>query len=489
MTDCTDFDVTNPGRVPLSRRELLKGAALAGGLGFVSLALPPNVRKALAAPLPAGGRLEDVEHIVILMQENRSFDEYYGSLPGVRGFGDTSVRLPGGTSVFEQPDAAHANGYLLPFRYNTTKTSAQATPGLDHSWETQHEAWNKGAMDGWIAAKSEYTMGYFAQADIPFHYALAEAFTVCDAYHCSVMGPTNPNRLHMWTGMIDAPGNFEGPIIDNTPAYNNPLLTWTTYPERLQAAGISWQVYQEEDNYDDNALAWFRQFAEAKPSSALFRRGMTKQPAGWFEADAKAGRLPQVSWIVAPTAQSEHPDYMPAAGAQYIASKIDAVASNPDLWAKTVFILTYDENDGYFDHVPPVTPPAGTAGEYVTKSSPGGTPGDDEPVGLGFRVPTVIVSPWTTGGRVCSELLDHTSLIRFIEARFGVTEPNITDWRRRTVGDMTSAFSFTKGAKAFPTRTRALTVAATTEDLLEAQKQVADNPAPSIPVTNGRLPR
>ncbi len=483
MTDCPDFDVTLPDRVPFSRRELLKGAAVATGLGFVSLALPPNVRKALAAPVPKGGSIEDIEHIVILMQENRSFDEYFGTLPGVRGFADRSVKLPSGATVFDQPDSTHADGYLAPFRYNTAKTSAAATPGLDHGWETQHAAWNNGAMDGWVAAKSAYTMGYFARQDLPFHFALAEAFTVCDAYHCSVLGPTNPNRLHMFTGMIDGTGAYEGPIIDNTPAYYNPYLTWTTYPERLQAAGITWQVYQEEDNYDDNALEWFKQYAEAKPSSALFRRGMTKKPAGWFEDDAKAGRLPQVSWIVAPSAQSEHPNWMPAAGAQYIASKIDAIASNPDLWAKTAFILTYDENDGYFDHVPPVTPPKGTVGEFANTTAGGGLP-----IGLGFRVPTVIVSPWTTGGKVCSELLDHTSLIRFIEARFGVTEPNITAWRRKTVGDMTSAFSFTKGAKAFPTTTRALKVAATTADLLESQKQVADNPAPVVPAVNAPLP-
>jgi phospholipase C len=484
MTDCTDFDVTDPGRVPLSRRELLKGAAAATGLGFISLALPLNVRRALAAPARTGGSLADVEHIVILMQENRSFDEYFGTLPGVRGFSDRSVTLPGGASVFEQPDTSEKGGYLLPFRYDTATTSAQATPGLDHSWDTQHAAWSDGAMDGWVAAKSGYTMGYFAQPDIPFHYALAEAFTVCDAYHCSVLGPTNPNRLHMWTGMIDGAGDYEGPIIDNTPAYDNPILTWTTYPERLEAAGISWQVYQEEDNYDDNALAWFERYADAKPGSALARRGMAKRPAGWFEDDARAGRLPQVSWIVAPTAQTEHPDYMPAAGAQYIAAKIDAIAANPDLWAKTVFILTYDENDGYFDHVPPVTPPKGTAGEFADTTAGGG-----QPIGLGFRVPTVIVSPWTTGGKVCSELLDHTSLIRFIEARFGVAEPNISAWRRTTVGDMTSAFSFTGGARAFPTRRRALTVAAASASLVKAQREVAANPAPSVPTTNGPFPR
>jgi phospholipase C len=476
MTDCTEFDVTSSDRVPLSRREFLRGSAAAGALAFASLALPPNLRKRLAAPRPSGGSLADVEHVVILMQENRSFDEYFGALPGVRGFADRSVRLPNGNSVFEQPDPRHAQGYLLPFHYDTATTSAQATPGLDHSWPTQHQAWNKGAMDSWVAAKTGFTMGFFERQDIPFHYALAQAFTVCDAYHCSVLGPTNPNRLYLWTGMIDAAGRYEGPIIDNTPASYNPILTWKTYPERLQAAGISWQVYQEEDNFDDNALAWFQQYAHAPTTSPLYKRGMTKKPAGWFEDDAKAGRLPQVSWIVAPAAQSEHPIWMPAAGAQYIASKIDAIASNPELWAKTVFVLTYDENDGSFDHVPPRTPAPGTAGEFV----------DGEPVGLGFRVPAVIVSPWTVGGRVHSERLDHTSLIRLLEARFGVREPHISGWRRTSVGDMTSAFDFCSAAP-FPA-TKSLTVAATTAELLTAQQEVAHNPPPKIPAVNGPMP-
>jgi phospholipase C len=190
-----------------------------------------------------------------------------------------------------------------------------------------------------------------------------------------VLGPTNPNRLYMWTGTIDPGGTGGGPITDNSPAHDNVTLSWTTYPERLQQAGVSWQVYQEEDNYDDNALAWFKQFASAPAASPLWQRGMRKGTAGWFETDARAGRLPQVSWLVAPAAQSEHPSFFPAAGAEYIASKLDAIASNEDLWHKTLFILTYDENDGLFDHVPPPVAPRGTRDEYV-----GG-----EPIGLGFR--------------------------------------------------------------------------------------------------------
>ena len=469
-------------RPELTRRRLLTGATALSGVAAGAAVLPASLRKALAATLeaPPGGSLRDIEHIVILMQENRSFDHYFGTMPGVRGFADpAAIRLPGGVPVFRQPFPGHAQGYLAPFHLDTRTTSAQATPGTDHSWPTQHLAWNNGKMDQWVQAKGPFTMGYFTQADIPFQWALAQAFTLCDHYFCSVLGPTNPNRLYMWTGMIDPGGTGGGPVTDNIPAYNNVTLSWTTYPERLQRAGVSWQVYQEEDNYDDNALAWFKQIAGARPDSELWQRGMRKRPAGWFEADARAGRLPQVSWLVAPTAQSEHPDYFPAAGAEYVASKLDAIASNEDLWHKTLFILTYDENDGLFDHVPPPVAPRGTRGEYV-----GG-----EPIGLGFRVPAVVVSPWSAGGRVCSDVLDHTSLIRIIERRFGVREPNISAFRRQSCGDFTSALRFSGPAAGYPQSPRAITLAAAEAGLLAAQQEVFAKPAPLVPVANQPVPR
>jgi phospholipase C len=462
-----------------SRRQVLASATLLSGVAVGAAVLPASLRRALATTLtePAAGSLADIEHIVILMQENRSFDHYFGTMPGVRGFADpAAIRLPDGRQVFYQPRPGA--GYLTPFHYDTRTTSAQATPGTDHTWPTQHQAWNHGAMDRWVAAKGPYTMGYFTQADIPFHWALAQAFTVCDNYHCSVLGPTNPNRLYMWTGMLDPRGTGGGPVIDNSPAYNNVTLSWTTYPERLERAGISWQVYQEEDNFDDNALAWFRQFARAPASSPLRQRGMQTRAAGWFEDDARHGRLPQVSWLVAPTAQTEHPAYFPAAGAEYIASKLDAIASNPDTWRSTVFILCYDENDGLFDHVPPPTAPAGTRGEFV-----GG-----EPIGLGFRVPALVISPWSAGGRVYSGVLDHTSLIRVIERRFGVAEPNISAFRRHTCGDFSGALRFSGSPAGFPRSNQAISLEVAEAGLLDAQQEVFANPPPLVPSVNEPVP-
>ncbi len=469
-------------RPELTRRRLLSTATALSGVAVGAAVLPASLRRALDATLkdPPGGSLRDIEHIVILMQENRSFDHYFGTMPGVRGFSDpAAIRLPTGRPVFRQPDPAHAQGYLTPFHYDTKATSAQATPGTDHSWATQHQAWNHGKMDQWVQAKGPFTMGYFTQADIPFQWALAQAFTICDNYHCSVFGPTDPNRLYMWTGMIDPGGTGGGPVTDDSPSFDNVMLSWTTYPERLQRAGLSWQVYQEEDNYDDNALAWFRQFGHAATSSPLWQRGMRKRAAGWFEADARAGRLPQLSWLVAPTAQTEHPDYYPAAGAEYVASKLDAIASNEDLWHKTLFILTYDENDGLFDHVPPPVAPRGTPGEYVGR----------EPIGLGFRVPAVVVSPWSAGGHVCSDVLDHTSLIRIIEKRFGVTEPNISAFRRRTCGDFVSALRFSGPPAGYPRSNTSISLATAEAEFLAAQEEVFSNPPPLIPATNEPVPR
>ena len=465
----------------MTRRRLLGGAAVAA-TAAASLALPANVRTALAAT--AGqrrpGTLNDIKHVVILMQENRSFDHYFGTMKGVRGFSDeNALQLSTGNSVFYQPYSSHTDGYLLPFHYDTKTTSAAATPGLAHDWGTQHQAWNNGKMDQWIAAKGPNTMGYFEAADIPFHTALAEAFTICDNYHCSMLGPTNPNRLYMWSGWVDPQGTAGGPISDNSPAYNNPILSWITYPERLTQAGVTWQVYQEEDNYDDNALEWFKQFAEAPRSSELYQRGMTKKSAGWFEYDAMNDRLPQVSWLVAPSAQTEHPDWTPAGGAEYIASKLNAIAANPDVWNKTLFILTYDENDGMFDHVAPPVTPAGTPDEFI----------DGVQIGPGFRVPAIVVSPWTAGGYVDSTLMDHTSLIRILERRFGVAEPHISAYRRSIMGDFTTSLQFHRSQSAYPAHNKQLQTKTVAQEFLDMQQQVADNPAPTVPTGAQTMPK
>ncbi|WP_043612907.1 phosphocholine-specific phospholipase C [Chromobacterium violaceum] len=454
----------------MSRREFLKLSAA----GMAAGALPPGLAAAMAIR-PAGRSLSAVKHVVVFMQENRSFDHYFGALGGARGFGDRSaLQLRNGSSVFRQPNLSNGE---YPFRLDTSRTNAQYLTDLDHSWTGTHAAWNQGKYDGWIAAKSSLTMGYFTRADIPYHYALADAFTLCDHYFCSVQGPTNPNRLYLWSGMVDPAGKNGGPVTDNS----EKGYSWTTYPERLQAAGVSWKMYQVlGDNYDDNALAWFNQYRSAKPGNPLCDRGMSSVPkvsgnsvqdlVAAIRNDALNGTLPQVSWIVAPEAYSEHPSAPPAAGAYLLDRVLQALTANPDVWASTVLLLNYDENDGLFDHMPPPVPPAGTAAEFI-----GG-----KPIGLGPRVPMLVLSPWSRGGHVCSQVFDHTSVIRFLETWTGVQEPNISAWRRQICGDLSSSLDFSSrnaSVPAFPD----------TAALLTQAQQSKGWPAPTAPQP-GQMP-
>jgi phospholipase C len=467
----------NPPQL-VTRRRLLGSAAAIAATAAASALLPPNVRRALAAAPPRDARMRDIKHVVMLMQENRSFDHYFGTLAGVRGFNDpNALVLPNGKSVFHQPDPENPQGHLLPFHLDTQSTSAQKIPSTSHAWEVQHASWNGGKMDNWLPAhrkaegkKAPYVMGYHKRSDIPFHFALAESFTLCDAYHCSVMGPTSPNRSYWMTGTIDPEGKFGGPMISNDTIKGG--FRWKTYAERLEDAGISWKVYQQQDNYDCNVLEFFHAFQKAERDSNLYNRGMVREPQGKFEYDAINDKLPTVSWIIPTSLESEHPDYMPAAGAAFVASKINAIAANPEVWAKTVFILNYDENDGIFDHVAPPVPPPGTEREFVRGL----------PIGGGFRVPCIIISPWTAGGWVCSQPFDHTSVLQFLEKFTGVQEPNITDWRRKTFDDLTAAFRFDArraGPPEFPDTVNALN---------RARYEAAYLPAPKLPGADQSAP-
>ncbi|HEY2882693.1 MAG TPA: alkaline phosphatase family protein [Pirellulales bacterium] len=464
--------------VKLTRRRLLTASAAGMALAAASAFLPPNLRRALAQTAPKAPELKDIKHVVMLMQENRPFDHYFGTMAGVRGFGDPdALTLSTGKSVFYQPDSSNPDGYLLPFHLNTRTTSAQKIPSTSHAWAVQHAAWNGGKMDNWMPAhiradgkNALYVMGYYTREDIPFQFALAEAFTICDAYHCSVLGPTWPNRMYWMTGTIDPDGEFGGPMISNREIKGG--FRWPTYAERLEKAGVSWKVYQQQDNYGCNVLEYFQNFQQADRDSQLYNRAMIREPEGKFEYDAINDKLPTVSWIITTSTQSEHPDFMPAAGAAFVASKLDAIAANPEVWAKTVFILNYDENDGIFDHVPPPVPPAGTPHEFVR----------DLPVGAGFRVPCIIVSPWTAGGWVCSQPFDHTSVLQFVEKLTGVPAPNITDWRRKTFGDLTAAFRF-NDAKAKPPQ-----LPDTVSTLELARYEAAYLPPPVLPSADQKLP-
>ncbi|MFI6864709.1 phosphocholine-specific phospholipase C [Streptomyces sp. NPDC050421] len=480
----------------ISRRRLFAlgggalGAAAAGSL------LPPSLQAAIAAQ-PAhsagsGGRdgLGAIKHVVILMQENRSFDHYFGTLRGVRGFGDrNAVELPSGKPVFEQP--APLGTSVLPFPVRgaaeTQQKDLQYIGALDHSWSGGGKAWAGGWMNGWVSAKTAATMAYYDRRDIPLHYELADTFTVCDAYHSSIHSSTSPNRNHLWSGKTGNEPNGKRAVGND--AYDegaHPGYDWGTYAERLEKAGRSWRTYTEWENFTDNQIEFFATFkaiarkalaktgghtymesfysavrdADAAERERLFglleegvatldrterrlferalRRLETGTLADEFAKDVAAGTLPEVSYLVPSAVDSEHPSVSsPIHSATIVYKVLDALGKHPDVWRHTAVIINYDENDGFFDHVPPpVASPEVTEEQWEGK-----------PTGLGMRVPMLVVSPWTIGGYVCSEVFDHTSVIRFLERWTGVKEPNIGDWRRTVTGDLTSAFDFSQGRR------------------------------------------
>jgi phospholipase C len=464
----TDYRSLAPFRAAVTRRRFLQlggtaaGVAIAAGAGAGTQL--GGITRAAAATKPGHltGTIADLKHVVILMQENRSFDHYFGSLRGVRGFADKqALRYPNGSTIFEQPDTARTDrGYLLPFHMDSSKVNAQNAGDLDHSWDGDHSARNNGLWNNWVPAKTEQAMGYFIRADIPFQYALADAFTICDGYHQAILGPTSPNRMYFWTGT-------SGGWITNPDDYvaDFPAGAITTYPELLQRAGLSWQVYTNREvgdgggvdgwvgDYGDNPLWFYQQYEDSENASTpagqeLAKRGAVQPwlpnagvPLGpnhvnhvlaQFIADATAGTLPQVSWIVAPYEYSEHPAASPSYGAHYVRTVLEALMGNRDLWNTTALFVTYDEHDGYFDHVLPPAPETSVTDEFI----------DGLPIGFGSRVPMIIASPWTRGGYVDSNTYNHTSMLQFLETWTGVRARNITGWRRSVAGDLTAAFDF-----------------------------------------------
>jgi len=418
-------------------------------------ALPAVLREALAVEANrASGTIADVQHVVILMQENRSFDHYFGTMAGVRGFGDRfTIPLSSGRNVWQQYNGRRI---VMPYRLDQAAGNAQCTLELPHSWPDAQAAWDDGRMGSWPRAKTDASMAYYTRDELPFQFALAEAFTLCDAYHCSMHGGTNPNRVFMQTGTNDPFGQGGGPILDNRREGLGPVQEgyhWTTYTERLEQAGVSWKLYQDmQDNYDNSMLATFRQYREAyqTPGSPLAAKALsstlTNGTLDGLRDDVLAGRLPQVSWIIGPRVYSEHPSpSTPVQGGAYTQMVLEALLADPVVWSKTVFLQMYDENDAFFDHMPPPAAPSAYGnGARAGKSTVdfAAELNDNQVYGLGPRVPMLVVSPWSKGGWVNSQVFDHTSILRFLERRFGVLEPNISPWRRAVCGDLTSCFDF-----------------------------------------------
>ncbi len=553
-------------------------ASVGGGLSL-SPSLVAAVEQAFAVTPDAGTTFLDAEHIVFLMQENRSFDHMFGSLQGVRGFNDPrAISLPGGRPVWLQ--AHHDGAVYAPFHLDMRNSKATWLGDVPHSWPNQVDARNQGKYDQWIPAKTKksqtpMTLGYYTRADIPFYYAMADAFTVCDQHFCSSLTGTTPNRLFFWTGTVRAePKATSKPLVYNGDSDHTGRLHWVTFPDRLTDLNIPWKIYQNEltedaglekasvewlANFGDNSMEYFKQYharfspgcvralqqrevaqrAEVKRLEEVVKKapndgiqvealavaraavlktqqavtefnaeafarlpereqkmhrqgcvtnvgdpnyhemgvvsvvnanGKTEDisvPLGdlfhQFRSDVNAGKLPSVSWLVAPRNFSDHAS-SPWFGAWYVSEALNILTKNPAVWKKTIFILTYDENDGYFDHCPPFVAPqmddynTGLCSPSVDSTLETTTRDRNSPIGLGYRVPMIIASPWTRGGWVNSEVCDHTSNLRLLEQwithkfKVDIRETNISSWRRTISGDLTSAFRPWNG-EAIPTPT------------------------------------
>ncbi len=522
-----------------SRRDFIKKAALLSGALNLPNVIPMSIQKAMAINADPGSTFYDAEHIVFLMQENRSFDHMFGTLNGVRGFNDPRVKtLPNHNKAWLQND--DKGNTFAPFHIDINKTKITWQGGLPHSWNDQVAARNKGNYDKWVPVKSLMALGHYKRTDIPFYYAMADAFTICDHHFCSSLTGTTPNRLFFWTGTIRPEQNANSvPVVSNSQAesHDNVYVDWQTFPALLEDHGVSWKVYQNElwtsglpegeiddwlGNYGDNALeyvkqhqvklsAYFRKNGDHTSRPALTATEVLAKynklsqreknlinkafstniddpdylkltpytytnevgaketiniPAGdifkQFRTDVDSGKLPTVSWLVAPQRFSDHTS-SPLYGTWYVSEAIDILTKNPEVWKKTIFILTYDENDGYFDHLPPFVPPK--PGDATTgKVSEGITAWVDfeykknSPIGLGYRVPMLVASPWSKGGYVNSQVFDHTSSLMFLEdfltKKTGkkIRSDNISPWRRAVCGDLTSIFRPYNGEKLhFPT--------------------------------------
>ena len=418
----------------VTRRRALRDL---GAAGLAVSGLEALLSQAAQAA-PKHGSMADIDHVIIFMQENRSFDHYFGTYSGVRGFGDKQ-----GRKAFFQKDLAGKT--VQPWRL-----PKECLPDITHDWAPQHEAFDHGRMDRFVTAHERadgtqvgpQTMGYFDGADVRFYHELANRFTLCDGYHCSVIGPTDPNRLMSMSATIDPAGKHGGPLLHTNLGGRSGVFSWPTMPESLQRKGVSWKVYTAGGGgVLDNVLTYFKQYSAG---SALAARGLGPVFPTDFMDDLASGKLPQVSWLLSSVADTEHPLYSTAVQGQLVARQIiEALISHPKIWRRTALFITWDENGGFFDHVAPPVAPPGTPGEYLTVATPpkdfGGFRG---PIGLGFRVPTIVISPFSLGGLVCPDTFDHTSTLRFLETRFRAKVPNLSAWRRKHTGDLTRAFNF-----------------------------------------------
>jgi phospholipase C len=350
------------------------------------------------ARLPAPAR-SGIDHIVVVMMENRSFDHLLGWLPSADGRQE-------GLSYFDAAGVAHPTFPLAPDFQGCTFGDP------DHSYEGGRIQFNNGTCDGWLRTGSGdlFPIGYYVQQDLPFLGQAASRWTVCDHYFSAFMGPTFPNRLYLHCGVTDR--------IENTIAVSSLPTIW----DRLAEKRVRARYYFRNLPF---LVLWGNKY---EPITSPFAR---------FLAACRAGTLPQVAFVDPlftgsdeGTAADDHPHADLRAGEYFLNRVYRAVTTSP-AWPRTLLVITFDEWGGFFDHVPPST-----------------TPDVDPSYTLrGFRVPCLLISPYARRGHVAHGLYDHTSLLRLIEWRFGLRPLSVRD---RSANNLAAALDLSRPRLSAP---------------------------------------
>jgi phospholipase C len=420
----------------LTRRALLRAGAGTGAAALVSTGLPAWARPVSAAKshirrpdsrpfphLPAGKEsMKEIKHIVVLMMENHSFDNLLGMLPhrvkGRQTVDGLTVKK-GKVTNFNADPSGHrvfATGATSPCQESGVPTQ---------SWDASHTSWDAGKNDGFVRASGPVAMEFWDDTDIPFTYSLAQHFPVGQRYFCSVLAQTYPNRRFFFTGTAS------GTIATNGDTFSIPAANGTIW-DRLDAHKINWAVYYED------APSWV-----IVPGSFTTARASRQRHFTQFLPDVAAGKLPQFTFIDPnyTTTSEENPQDIQV-GEAFVAQVVNALMHAPT-WKNTALFITYDEHGGYYDHVPP--PRAIKPDSIAPILGPYDLPGAYDR--YGFRVPTIVVSPWAKPGYVSNVVQDHTSMLAFIEQKWNL--PAMT-FRDANAAPMTDYFDFTKAAFAKP---------------------------------------
>lgn len=355
-------------RVRQSRRRALRNLGILAGVGLSIDAGITATRKAAASMLSSGSN--PINHVLIACQENHSFDHYFGYYPRAGRFG-----VP---ANYSQPDGK--GGRVTPHH-----TFFPITNDPSHSWQSIHSEWDGGAMNGFYTTDGDDALGYYDGSNLSYYYSLADSFTLCGNYFCSVLSSSNPNRLALVAGTCG--GN-------TTNTMSRGSFDWPTIADLLDAHKVTWKCYNlgigtGTSLEDFNMLVYFKRWQNDP------RLSFTEDD---YYNDLNAGTLPQISFLITESLISEHPPADIEMGQEKMSDIISALMHSSS-WQSSVLFLTYDEGGGFFDHVPPPQVDA---------------------YGLGFRVPMLVVSPWARRGYVSGQLYEHSSMLKFIERRFAL---------------------------------------------------------------------